>query len=136
MLRIGAVYEKDGKTPKKSHAKLIGRCGTIFNNSSDIEQSLIFEYSNKKLLGTYLRTSRMERIDETDCGVWIYTRNTVYRFDNIQSSEINHNITCFSTDMFAKFLGENGYDSQLKEAFEDGLIVGEMYEVDNVIIDD
>jgi hypothetical protein len=78
---IGAIYEKDATTAKESHQFRVGRTGTI---ELLIENCpMFFEYLDEELVGKCLRTSFVERFDEDDGGLWIYTENSTYRLDKI-----------------------------------------------------
>lgn len=77
-LRIGAIYEKDGLTPKESHQYRVGRDGVIDN--LNIGTPMLFRYADGH--GTLI-TSIINDIDEDCDGVWVYTENSVYRLDTI-----------------------------------------------------
>ena len=78
---IGAVYKKDAGTPKESAQHIIGRTGLIEFLEKD--SPMWFEYDSEELKGQAMRTSFVEKFDENDNGIWIYTENSVYRFDTI-----------------------------------------------------
>jgi len=78
---IGAVYEKDAKTPKESAQHTIGRTGLI--SYLEINTPMWFEYDSEELKGKAMRTSYVEKFEETDGGIWVYTENSTYRFDVI-----------------------------------------------------
>lgn len=75
---IGAIYEKDGETPKLSSQYRVGRQGRIVNLK--IDTPLFFEYSD--IHGTLI-TSNVSNFQETDYGLLITTKNTVYRLYNL-----------------------------------------------------
>jgi len=75
---IGAIYEKDGKTPKESHQFRVGRTGKIGNLNDGTP--MYFEYSDGH--GT-LVTSNVIEIEEDKYGVIVTTENTVYRLDDL-----------------------------------------------------
>jgi hypothetical protein len=78
---IGAIYEKDCKTPKMSHQYRLGRSGKMILLREGVP--MWFQYEDEELDGGVLKTSNVERFEENDNGLWIYTMNTVYRLDTI-----------------------------------------------------
>lgn len=83
-LVIGAVFEKDTKTPK--HQEIIGRTGYILDDCIEIDTPFFFDYDDKNrpdLHGKCLRSSWVEKFEENDWGYWIWTHNSVYRLDKI-----------------------------------------------------
>ena len=76
-LKIGAILEKDGITPKASHQYRVGRIGKITN--LNIGTPMFFEYSDGH--GTLI-TSNVIDFEENDYGVWVTTKNSKYRLDD------------------------------------------------------
>jgi hypothetical protein len=79
--KIGAVYEKDAKTPKESAQHVIGRTGILTLLQENAPMYL--DYDTEELKGYCLRTSFVEMFEENDNGIWVYTENSVYRLDKI-----------------------------------------------------
>jgi len=79
---IGAIYEKDGITPKKSHQFRVGRTGKVINLNDDTPMA--FEYSDGHGV---LQTSRVIEVQEDDYGVLVTTENTIYRLDDYVEKE-------------------------------------------------
>lgn len=84
-LRIGNVFEKDGVTPKGVTPKsntLIGKKVRLC--SIEVGLPLAFRYTDKNSIAKGFKTScAIEKIDQTDHGVWVTTTKSVYRFDNV-----------------------------------------------------
>lgn len=78
---IGAVYEKDAKTPKESAKYAIGRTGTIAHLQENTP--MWFEYDTEELKGKAMRTSYVEWIDKGEGSIWVHTANSVYRLNEI-----------------------------------------------------
>jgi hypothetical protein len=79
MIKVGEVYEKDAKTIKQSEFK--GLVGTLVHLRIG-ESAIIDDIDFGKKRGCF-RTSKVESFEETDGGLWIYTKNNVYRLDNV-----------------------------------------------------
>lgn len=76
---IGAIYEKDGETPKESHQFRVGRTGKI--DWLHKGQFMFFNYDFDT--SKSLKTSPVEDYAEDDNGIWVYTEDSIYRFDSI-----------------------------------------------------
>lgn len=73
---IREIFEKDGVTPKESHQYRVGRKGLLYGLKRN--KPMIFEYEDGHGI---LRTSLIEDFQQTDCGVCVFTRNTIYKLD-------------------------------------------------------
>jgi superfamily II DNA/RNA helicase len=76
---IGAIYEKDCTTPKESHQHRVGRTGTLALLEKGCSMWFVYDEPKDKAL----QTSRVEKFNEDDNRVWVYTENSVYRLDKI-----------------------------------------------------
>lgn len=79
---IGEVLDVSTRTRSSKFGYRIGRKCKIKNdewNQWKIGNSLVVEYPDDK----YFTTSPMEDFEETDYGVWVTTKNRIYRFDRI-----------------------------------------------------
>ena len=80
---IGAVYEKDAKTPKESAQHIIGRTGKLDLDYLELDTPMWFEYDCEELKGKAMRTSWVKWIDKGEGSIWVHTENSVYRFNEI-----------------------------------------------------
>ena len=85
-LKIGAIYDKN--LVLKTDEKSISRIGAIVKFTHLIEAGRRFtmQYIEKqgKPYNHPFTTSTVEKVEEDDGGVWITTKNTIYRFDNCE----------------------------------------------------
>ena len=76
-LIIKGIFERDGITPKESHQYRVSRIGK--DVTLEIGFPMFFEYLDG--YGTLI-TSNVIDYQEDDYGVWVTTRNTIYRLDD------------------------------------------------------
>ena len=79
---IGEVLDKDTRQRSKEFGYRVGWECTLFNDRENLWKegcSLIIEYPD----GRCCRTSSIEDFEQTDYGMWVTTKNRIYRFDYI-----------------------------------------------------
>jgi hypothetical protein len=79
LLRIKAIYEKDGTTSKESHQYRVGRLGYIENLNRSTP--LYFRYLDGH--GT-LMTSNVKSFEESENELKVETTKTIYLFEYVK----------------------------------------------------
>ena len=75
--KIRAILERDEITPKESHQFRVGRVGRFIDLQEGVP--MFFEYLERPGM---LITSPIVDFKEDDYGVWVTTKNSVYRLDH------------------------------------------------------
>lgn len=79
ILRIKAIYEKNGITPKKSHQHRIDSWGYIENLNRNTP--LYFNYLDGHGI---LKTSNVQSFEENNHELKVETKSSIYIFENVR----------------------------------------------------
>lgn len=80
--KIGEVLDRRTNKRSEKWSYRIGRECLIDDRTVQVGLPLIVEYPTRC---SFFRTSLVEEIEQTDRGVWITTKNSIYRFDNLST---------------------------------------------------
>lgn len=79
---IGEVLDKDTKQRSLDFGYRVGKKCTLYNDRENLwieSFPLIIEYIN----GGRCYTANIEDFEQTDYGVWVTTKDSIYRFDYV-----------------------------------------------------